>query len=74
MNKSEAIISWIRSHKMFSYNAMCKEIGINTGNFFRSLTTGKIPEKHIPAIENIIKEYGYDSKSYQNLTSESYQK
>lgn len=60
MNKN--IIKWFESHPLFSINGMCKLIGIDGGNFTRSLQGGKIPEKHIPKIEGIIKQYGYISQ------------
>jgi hypothetical protein len=59
MSKSLEIQRWFRGHPLFSVNGMCTLIKIDTGNFTRSLATGKIPEKHIPKIEAVIKSYGY---------------
>jgi len=60
MSDSEKIISWFNMHPLFSINGMCKLIGADTSNFMKYLNQGKIQEKYLPKILNIIKQYGYD--------------
>ena len=60
MNKSVKISDWLDNHPLFSINGMCSIIRINTSNFMRYKDAGKIPEKYIPKIEEILKKYGYE--------------
>lgn len=62
IKRSEKIINWIKSHKCFTYNELCREIGHNAGNFKREMDSGKIPVKRIEPIETILKEYGFKEK------------
>ena len=59
MDKNTEISKWFSAHPLFSINGMCKLIKIDTANFSRYLALKKIPEKYIPKVERIIKEYGY---------------
>lgn len=60
MSETEKIIDWLNRHPLFSVNGMCKLIGVDTSNFMKSLNQGKIQDKCIPKILNILKNYGYD--------------
>lgn len=59
MNKSKKIADWLDSHVLFSINGMCSQIGVNTSNFMKYKSSGKIPIKFIDKIETILKNYGY---------------
>lgn len=58
-NKSRKISDWLDKHILFSINGMCKQIGIDTSNFMKYKNSASIPEKFIPKIEIILKQYGY---------------
>jgi hypothetical protein len=58
--ETEKIIAWFKGHHLFSINGMCALIGADTSNFMKYLNQGKIQDKYLPKILNIIKQYGYD--------------
>lgn len=58
----DLMINWINSHPFFKWSAMCKEIGIDKGNFQRILkskSSPKISQEKVDKILIIIKKYGY---------------
>lgn len=59
MDKSEKICKWLNSHRLFSIRGMCTLIKIDSANFSRYVSSEKIPEKYIPKIEKVLKDYGY---------------
>jgi len=66
MDKNDGVYKWFSSHPLFSINGMCKLIKIDTSNFTRYLASGKIPEKYIEPIENILSNYGYFGQQVLN--------
>jgi hypothetical protein len=59
--KSLKIVKWINGHKKFKWGAMCLELGIDKGNFQRTLKSNEpeIKLEHIHKIEENLKPYGY---------------
>lgn len=60
--RSENIVKWIKGHPEFKWSAMCLKIGLDKGNFQRILKSDSpsIKEEHLPKIEEILKQYGYE--------------
>jgi hypothetical protein len=57
---NQSLVEWFSTHPLFSINGMCKMVKVDTANFSRYLSSGKIPEKYITKIKSIIKDYGYN--------------
>lgn len=59
--KVDKIVKWINGHPEFKWGVMCDKIGIDKGNFHRTLksNTPKIKIEYIAPIEDFIKNYGY---------------
>jgi len=55
------VAKWINEHPYFKWSTMCRKIGLDKGNFKRTLESPEpsIPQKHLSQIVEIIKEYGY---------------
>lgn len=63
LEQSKKITDWIATHPEFKWSAMCKKLGIDKGNFQRSIK-GKVPnikQEFIRKIEQFLKDYGYGS-------------
>jgi F420-0:gamma-glutamyl ligase len=60
-NQSLKIVEWIKTHPMFKWGVMCKAIGIDKSNFYRTLQEESpvIKAEVAAKIEALIKEYGY---------------
>ena len=60
-NEFENIVAWHKSHPYFKWSAMCREVGIDKGNFKRILMAGKpmLSKAVVEKIISIIKKYGY---------------
>ena len=60
--KSKKIISWIKSHPAIKWSLICKNVGIDKGNFQRILKSEKpnIKIEHIIKLEKELKKYGYE--------------
>jgi len=58
---SADVVGWINSHEYFKWSPMCLKIGLDKGNFKRTLESPdpSIPEKYLTQIVAIIKQYGY---------------
>lgn len=61
LSKVKKITEWINSHPEFKWGVMCNKIGIDKGNFQRTLKSEdpKIKIEFIGKIEDFLKEYGY---------------
>lgn len=61
LGKVEKIVKWINEHPEFKWGVMCNKIGIDKGNFQRTLKsdTPKIKIEFIPKIETFLINYGY---------------
>lgn len=60
--RSGAIAEWIKTHPMFAYSTMCKELGLDPGNFYKWVLVKKparIKPENVLKIEKILKNYGY---------------
>lgn len=59
--KVDKIVKWINVHPEFKWGVMCDKIGIDKGNFHRTLksNTPKIKIEFIPQIETFLTNYGY---------------
>lgn len=57
----EIIVKWLNEHPYLSQNALCKEVGIDRGNFFRTVKTGlpALREDVIKKIVKVISRYGF---------------
>jgi len=61
LKKTEKVIKWINTHPEFKWGVMCNKIGIDKGNFQRTLKSAnpKIKIEFIPKIIDFLKKYGY---------------
>lgn len=61
IEKAPKIVKWINDHPAFKWGVMCSELGIDRGNFQRTLNSEKIKIKieFIAPIEEYLKKYGY---------------
>jgi len=61
IQKSKKIVDWILEHPEFKWGAMCKKVGLDKGNFKRTLAakTPKIKISFIPPVETFLNKYGY---------------
>jgi len=61
LKKSIKITKWINSHPEFKWGVMCNKVGIDKGNFQRTLKTQepKIKIEFISKIVDFLKNYGY---------------
>lgn len=61
VNTSAEVVKWINTHEYFKWSPMCLKIGLDKGNFKRTLESPdpSIPEKYLTQIIAIIKQYGY---------------
>jgi len=55
------VIDWLKSHPFFAWGRMCDHLGIDKGNFSRTLNTGTpgITEKNAAKIAGVISKYGF---------------
>lgn len=62
ISTQKSIISWIKAHPLFKWSAMCKDIGLDYGNFHRTMSTGypTLKEPVIKKITKILSKYGYE--------------
>lgn len=60
-NKAINVVKWINEHKYFKWSSMCVKIGLDKGNFKRTLESPSpvIPAKYMVEIVAILKQYGY---------------
>lgn len=61
LNSPIDVVRWINTHHYFKWSTMCVKIGLDKGNFARTLESANpsIPQKYLSQIVEIIKEYGY---------------
>ena len=61
LKKANKIVGWINSHPAFKWGLMCNKIGVDKGNFQRTLKSKdpKIKVEFISKIEDFLKNYGY---------------
>ncbi len=61
LKKGEKVVKWINEHPEFKWGVMCKKIGLDKGNFQRTLKSNapKIKIEFVYKIEDFLKEYGY---------------
>lgn len=61
LGKAKKIVNWINGHKEFKWGAMCTKLGIDRGNFQRTLKSAEptIKIEFIGKIEDFLKKYGY---------------
>ena len=59
--KALKIVVWLKAHPFFAWGRMCVALGIDKGNFKRTLDSENpsINENNIVKIENALKNYGY---------------
>lgn len=60
--KSKKIVSWINSHPAIKWSLICKNVGIDKGNFHKILKSDKpsIKIENIVKLEKELKKYGYE--------------
>ena len=58
---AKQVIDWLKSHPFFAWGRMCDHLGIDKGNFSRTLNTGTpgITEKNAAKIAGVISKYGF---------------
>lgn len=58
------IIAWIKSHPMFKWGVMCKDVGIDKANFSRTMANPNpvISPEILLKIVSVISEYGFGGK------------
>lgn len=61
MSENDLIVKWFNEHTIFNINGMCKMIGIDRGNFMKSLAAKKIPIQHLEKVKEVLFFYGYES-------------
>lgn len=61
LGKAKKIVNWINGHKEFKWGVMCTKLGIDRGNFQRTLKSPEpnIKIEFISKIEEFLKSYGY---------------
>lgn len=58
--RSDFITTWLGSHPLISRNMLCQMTGYDVTSLHKAITGDRsIPAKHIDAIENVLKNYGY---------------
>lgn len=60
--KSKKITTWIKSHPAIKWSLICKNIGIDKGNFQKTLKSENpsIKIENIIKLEKELKKYGYE--------------
>jgi hypothetical protein len=60
--KSKKIIGWINSHPAIKWSLICKDVGIDKGNFHKILKSENpsIKIENIIKLEKELKKYGYE--------------
>ncbi len=60
--KSKKITSWIKSHPAIKWSLICKNVGIDKGNFQKVLKSESpsIKIENIVKLEKELKKYGYE--------------
>lgn len=62
-NKTQIIISWIGGHEYFKWAKMCGDLGIDPGNFHRTINSKtqshKIKDEQADKIIEVMRGYGY---------------
>jgi hypothetical protein len=58
---AKQVVDWIKSHPLFKWGSMCFLIGIDKGNFARTLESAdpKIKPEILTKIVAVIKQYGF---------------
>ena len=61
-NKSKKITTWINSHPAIKWSLVCKNVGIDKGNFQKILKSENpsIKIENIIKLEKELKKYGYE--------------
>jgi len=61
-NKSKKIVLWIKSHPAIKWSVICKNVGIDKGNFQKILKSEdpSIKIENIIKLEKELKKYGYE--------------
>ena len=57
--KDKKILEWLREHKLLPILAIEKAANIPTGTLNRALRDDNIPEKHIAALSEVLRPYGF---------------
>lgn len=60
-NKPIKIVTWLKDHPYFKWGAMCRDLGIDKGNFQRVLKSDlpNIKPELIVKIEAVLRNYGF---------------
>ena len=63
MDRAEQIKVFLQSHALISIKGLEREAGIPEDAIKKFLQVKRsLPQKHIPAIEKVLREYGYTPK------------
>lgn len=62
---AKEIVTWLKSHTMFKWSALCEEVGIDKGNFHRTMNNENptIKPGVISRMLPHLKEYGFTTQN-----------